>query len=164
MNGGNNKSKWYAAGLRFECLQCGRCCSGPSEGYIWVSRPEIRLIASHLNMSANELKRKFLRRVGFRMTIVEDAHTRDCVFIQKTRRGKGCMIYAVRPRQCRSWPFWPINLAGPDTWNSTARKCPGINRGEFYSTKQIQTIKSNPKWWRLVLRSPSGAKDGDDKT
>ena len=53
-----NKFLWYAAGLHFECFQCGRCCSGPAEGYIWVSGPEIRLIAGHLNMSAGELKKK----------------------------------------------------------------------------------------------------------
>jgi len=148
MNSDNDKFLWYAAGLHFECLQCGRCCSGPAEGYIWVSKPEIRLIASHLNMSVGELKQKFLRRVGWRMTIAEDPHSRDCVFLQKTRQGKGCIIYPVRPRQCRSWPFWPNNLVSPNAWNSTAQNCPGINRGPFYSPEQIQAIKSSPKWWQ----------------
>jgi len=148
VNGNNKKYMWYAAGLHFECLQCGRCCSGPAEGYIWVSKPEIQLIAQHLNVPVKELKQKFLRRVGLRMTVVEDAHTRDCVFLQESRREKVCMIYPVRPRQCRSWPFWPNNLAGPDAWNTAAQKCPGINRGVSYSPEQIQAIKSNPTWWQ----------------
>lgn len=148
VNTGNNKRRWYAAGLHFECLECGRCCSGPSEGYIWVSRPEIRLIAQHLNMPVKGLKQKFLRRVGLRMTIVEDAHTRDCIFLQQNRQGKTCAIYPVRPAQCRSWPFWPGNLINPDAWNTAAQKCPGINRGALHSPEQIQTIKSNPKWWQ----------------
>ena len=143
-----NKFPWYSAGLHFECLQCGRCCAGPDAGYIWLSRPEIRLIADFLKMPVKELKQKFLRHVGLRMTIVEDPHTRDCVFLQQTSQGRGCAIYEVRPAQCRNWPFWEHNLASPDTWNSTARKCPGINRGQYYSPEQIRDKKKNKKWWR----------------
>ena len=139
---------WYSAGLHFECLQCGRCCAGPEGGYIWVSRPEIRLIADFLKMPVKELKQKFLRRVGLRMTIIEDPHTRDCVFLQQTKQGRGCAIYEVRPAQCRNWPFWEHNLVSPGTWNSTGRKCPGINRGQYYSPEQIRDKKKNKKWWR----------------
>ena len=39
-------TKWYAAGLHFGCEVCGRCCAGPGEGYIWVTKPEIELIAA----------------------------------------------------------------------------------------------------------------------
>ena len=163
MFGKGNKFSWYAAGLHFECFQCGRCCSGPAEGYIWVSGPEIRLIAGHLNMSAGELKKKFLKRAGLRYTIVENIHTRDCVFLRETRQGKTCAIYPVRPRQCRSWPFWSGNLASPDSWNIAGHRCPGINRGVFYSPEQIKVVKGNAKWWRPVLRSPLGAKDGNEK-
>lgn len=153
MNRGNSKNTWYSAGLHFECLQCGRCCAGPEQGYIWLSRPEIRLIADFLKMPAKELKQKFLRRVGLRMTIVENPHTRDCVFLQQTKQGRGCAIYDVRPAQCRNWPFWEHNLVSPDTWNSTGQTCPGINRGGLHSPEQIRDKKKNNKWWRPVLRS-----------
>ena len=39
---------WYAGGLYFACRECGGCCAGPTEGYIWVTEPEIELIAKHL--------------------------------------------------------------------------------------------------------------------
>ena len=29
---------WYSEGLRFECTQCGACCSG-EPGYVWVDEP-----------------------------------------------------------------------------------------------------------------------------
>jgi Fe-S-cluster containining protein len=148
-----NKFPWYSGGLHFECLQCGHCCAGPEGGYIWVSRPEIRLIADFLKMPVKELKQKFMRRVGLRMTIIEDLHMRDCVFLQQTKQGRGCAIYEVRPAQCRNWPFWEHNLVSPGTWNLTGRKCPGINRGQYYSPEQIQAEKKNKKWWRPVLRS-----------
>ncbi len=140
---GYRKNLWYAAGLHFECLQCGRCCSGPAEGYIWVSRPEIRLIVQHLDMSVAELKKQFLKRVGLRTTIIENASTRDCIFLRQGR----CIIYPVRPKQCRTWPFWPGNLTSPDKWNTAGLKCPGINRGELYTPRQIKT-RNSEKWWQ----------------
>lgn len=147
MNFGKDKFSWYSAGLQFECLQCGRCCAGPEMGYIWVSRPEIRRIADFLKMPVKELKRQFLRHVGLRLTIVEEPHSRDCVFLQQTKQGRGCSIYEVRPAQCRNWPFWESNLASPDTWNSTGKGCPGINHGQLHSPEQIQDKKKNKKWW-----------------
>ncbi len=138
-------NKWYSAGLHFECLQCGRCCSGPAQGYIWVTKHETQLIARHLNMPVGELKSKFLKRVGLRTTIIENPHTRNCIFL---RPNKGCVIYQVRPSQCRSWPFWPGNLASPNAWNDAARKCPGINRGKLYSPEMIKAIKNSKRWWQ----------------
>jgi Fe-S-cluster containining protein len=158
-----DKVSWYSAGLHFECLQCGHCCAGPEGGYIWVTRPEIRLIADFLKMPVKELKQKSMRRVGFRLTIVEDPHTRDCVFLRETKQGRGCAIYEVRPAQCRNWPFWEWNLDSPDAWNSTARKCPGINRGRFYSPEQIRDKTENKKWWRPALSGRSGAKKDNEK-
>ena len=147
MNSDNNKNCWYAAGLHFECFKCGRCCSGPSEGYIWVTGPEIKLIAEFLDRSVNEIKKQFLKRVGLRTTIIEDAGTRDCVFLKYQKTGKSCSIYPVRPAQCRTWPFWSSNLARPNDWNMAARKCPGINRGKYHSPEQIRAIKNSPPWW-----------------
>lgn len=145
----NNENLWYVAGLHFECLQCGRCCSGPAEGYIWVSRPEIQLIARYLNISVRELKKEFLKRVGFRLSIVEDRHSRDCIFLRRTETGRGCAIYPVRPKQCREWPFWPGNLISPDRWNTAARKCPGVNRGRLYTPQQIQAV-NDEVWWKYA--------------
>jgi len=175
---------WYSAGLHFECVQCGACCSGPSEGYIWVTSPEVKLIADFLNIEPEQLRRKYLKRVGLRTTIIERAGTKDCIFLNtplslrgaKSRQGRPtarrsnlirsqardchglfqrprndihissigyrvCMIYPVRPAQCRAWPFWPDNLATPAAWNNAAQKCPGINRGKFYSFEEIERIR-----------------------
>jgi Fe-S-cluster containining protein len=113
-----------------------------------VAGQEIRLIAQFLKITTDELKKKFLKRVGFRRTIIEEAGTHDCIFLRKTEQGKTCSIYPVRPAQCRTWPFWSYNLASPDDWNMTARKCPGINRGEQYDIEKIRAIKNSPPWWK----------------
>jgi len=137
---GKEKS-WYVAGLYFECMQCGACCSGPSEGYIWVTKPEIKLIADFLRISAEQLRQKYLKRVGLRTTIIERAGTKDCVFLQRINDKRRCIIYPVRPAQCRAWPFWPDNLASPGAWNQAAHKCSGINRGDHYNFEEIERIR-----------------------
>jgi Fe-S-cluster containining protein len=138
---------WYAGGLHFECVECGGCCAGPGEGYIWVTRPEIGIIADFLEMTAGELRRKFLKRYGLRTSIIEHSGTKDCIFLREIDGKKRCVIYPVRPSQCRSWPFWARNLASPDAWNKAGQKCGGINRGKLYSFEEIQEIKSEKKWW-----------------
>jgi len=141
------KTPWYVGGLHFECGRCGNCCSGPAEGFIWVTRPEIELIAGFLKTTVGQLRRQYLRRVGLRTTIIEQAGTKDCVFLQGASGQKRCMIYPVRPSQCRIWPFWPDNLVRPGAWNKAAQKCSGINRGRLYSFEQIEKIKKDKKWW-----------------
>jgi Fe-S-cluster containining protein len=144
----DKKTPWYAGGLYFECVQCGNCCAGPAAGYIWVTRPEIKLIADFLRITAKELRKKYIRRVGLRTTIIEHNETRDCIFLQQTGGGKKCIIYPVRPAQCRTWPFWTDNLKDPAAWGKTSRKCPGINRGRLYCLDEIQEIRGGAKWWR----------------
>ena len=141
------KTKWYVAGLHFECAQCGRCCSGPDEGYIWVTKPEIKLIADYLNLSLEQLRQKYLRRIGWRTTIIEEPLGKDCIFLKNTGQQKVCTVYPVRPNQCRNWPFWPSNLSNARAWNEAAQKCPGINRGRCYKADQIEQIKKRKQWW-----------------
>ncbi|MFB3890392.1 MAG: YkgJ family cysteine cluster protein [Phycisphaerae bacterium] len=131
---------WYAAGLAFECLQCGRCCAGPEEGYVWVSDAEITAIAAFLRITPEELRRTYLRRVSGRYTILEQKHSRDCMFLQPSQDGRSarrCAIYMVRPAQCRTWPFWRHNLTDPAAWSRAAARCPGINRGRLFAIDEI---------------------------
>jgi len=139
--------RWYVAGLHFECQECGGCCSGPGEGYIWVTRPEIEIIADFLKMTVGQLRQEYLRRVGLRTTIIEHQTTKDCIFLQDIAGQRKCVIYDVRPSQCRSWPFWPSNLGNCGDWNKAADLCAGINRGRCYSVEQVQKTRKEKKWW-----------------
>lgn len=141
------KTPWYAAGLHFDCNQCGNCCSGPDEGYIWITKSEIKMLADYLKIPVKELQQKYLEKVGVRTTIVEQPVTKDCIFLQKIAGKKGCIIYPVRPNQCRTWPFWKDNLTSPDEWNETAQKCNGINKGKLYTLEEIEKILKQKKWW-----------------
>jgi len=152
------KTPWYIAGLHFECAECGGCCSGPGEGYIWVRKPEIQLIADFLKITVENFRKEYLKRVGLRTTIIEHSYTKDCIFLRKIDGQKKCVIYSVRPGQCRSWPFWSDNLSSPGAWNETAQKCPGINRGRLYSYEEIQEIKRNKKWWQESEQTKKSSK------
>ena len=69
----NEIAPWYSSGLAFECTQCGNCCSGPGAGYVWVNEQEVRSLANAMGMSdqLDEFERKFTRRVGTRVSLVE---------------------------------------------------------------------------------------------
>jgi len=149
---------WYVGGLHFECVQCGRCCSGPSEGYIWVTKPEIQIVADFLKITVGQVRQEYLKRVGLRTTIIEHPGTKDCILLQDIAGQKRCLIYPVRPSQCRAWPFWPENLTNPNAWNKAAQKCHGINHGRLYTYDEIEKIKRNKKWWQDAERTSNCSK------
>jgi len=134
------KPAWYSAGLHFQCLQCGACCSGPDSGYVWVTAAEIEHMAEFLEITPDQLRQRYLRRVGTRTSLVEKPDTLDCIFLDNDP-SRPCRIYQARPSQCKTWPFWPENLSSPTAWNRAAEKCPGINRGRLYSRSQIDALR-----------------------
>lgn len=125
---------WYASGLRFQCTQCGNCCTGPP-GFVWVTDEEIAAIAQYLRVSVGEVRLMHTRLVGNRVSLREHANG-DCVFFDP--RSRQCTIYAARPVQCRTWPFWRSNLASPEAWEHVKATCPGIGQGPLYSLEDIR--------------------------
>ncbi len=138
------KEKWYVAGLSFSCTQCGNCCSG-EPGYVWATKEEIAGIAKFLGTADGTLDKKHLRRVGFRYSLTEKPDG-DCIFLKRENGKAMCSIYPVRPLQCRTWPFWHVNLKSANAWNSANQNCPGLNRGKKYDFVQIETIRTQKKW------------------
>ncbi len=129
-------TKWYRAGLNFECQQCGNCCGG-FPGYVWVSAEEMQNIADYLNITVDEFKSEYTVKVGRKYSLIEHGNY-DCIFLQRDNNGGHCLIYPVRPTQCRTWPFWKSNLTNPDTWNEQIKRCPGINRGPKHTFEEIE--------------------------
>lgn len=132
------QNKWYAAGLHFECGQCGNCCGGVP-GYVWVTPEEIEAIARFLNLDVETFGKRYLRKVYRGISLIEMPDY-DCVFLQRTSEGAGCKIYPVRPRQCRTWPFWKMNLTSSASFLNYTRRCPGINRGRLFTREEIEEI------------------------
>lgn len=128
---------WYRSGLSFTCTQCGNCCTG-APGYVYVSPEEIARISAFLGRTDGTLDKKHLRKVGRRLSLTEDKASGDCCFLVHKDGKRTCSIYPVRPLQCRTWPFWDINLESIDDWNEAAVNCPGMNRGKRYDFVQIE--------------------------
>ena len=125
---------WYAEGLRFECSQCGDCCTG-APGAVWVSEEELAAIADELGKPVGEVRLLHTKLRGGRWSL-RDYPNGDCVFLDpKSRR---CGVYAARPMQCRTWPFWPSNLETRDSWDRTCDHCPGSGVGTLHSLEVIQ--------------------------
>lgn len=135
---------WYQSGLRFECTQCGGCCGG-APGYVWLTREEIGKIADFLRLDVRTFTRRYVRRVGFKASLIERADY-DCIFLRRVDDKAGCSIYPVRPLQCRTWPFWNINVKTPDAWASSAENCPGMNCGDVRDSSTIEQARTAKQW------------------
>ncbi|AXP08215.1 YkgJ family cysteine cluster protein [Campylobacter hepaticus] len=88
------------------CEKCGgKCCIGES-GNIFASKEELETLRKHFNLSSEEFARKYLRKVGFKMSFkeVEFEDGFACIFFDTQKRN--CSIYDFRPKQCRTFPFW----------------------------------------------------------
>jgi uncharacterized protein len=123
---------WYKDGLRFTCTQCGDCCTG-TPGFVWVNDAELAAIAEHRGETIEEVRGLYTRLADRGLTLREKGNG-DCVFYEA---GRGCTIYPVRPRQCRTWPFWESNVATPERWQQTCAICPGSGRGELIPPEEI---------------------------
>jgi Fe-S-cluster containining protein len=133
MDSNRDDTPWYADGLAFACTRCGACCTG-APGNVWVTPEEIGRIAERLGLTPDEFGRRYVRQVGARFSLVERPGG-DCVFWD---RAAGCTIYAARPAQCRTWPFWPAHLAAPEAWRRVQRRCPGAGVGPVHSVEEIE--------------------------
>ena len=126
MGPSNDKSAvWYEKGLPFKCTGCGKCCTGVS-GCVWVNEEEVKSICEHLDVPFEDFCRDYLDIVDGRWSLKEIKITKDCydcIFLNE----KKCMIYSVRPVQCRTYPWWPMNLESEQRWQETAKECEGIN-------------------------------------
>ena len=122
---------WYRDGLKFQCTQCGRCCGG-APGYIWMAPAEVRSAAKAVGLDVADFQAMYLAEYPQGLSLREMANG-DCCLLQ----GGRCRIYAARPVQCRSWPFWRSNLASPTSWSEAAQRCPGIGRGRLWKAPEI---------------------------
>jgi uncharacterized protein len=123
---------WFEDGLSFQCTRCGNCCTG-APGFVWVNDEELAAIAEFRGETVEQVSGlyTYLARRG---RTLRDQAGGDCVFYDRER---GCVIYPVRPRQCRTWPFWQSNVASPEAWQRTCEVCPGSGKGNLISVEEI---------------------------
>jgi uncharacterized protein len=137
----DTQKPFYQHGLRFSCTRCSMCCRFDS-GYVWLSRADLARLAGGFQPSVDDVIDRYCRVVdmgGFRHLSLQEQPNKDCVFW----RDGGCSVYRTRPLQCRSYPFWAHQLIDRETWDNTAKSCPGVNVGTLHSRQEIEQILEN---------------------
>ena len=135
---------WYSEGLRFECTGCGNCCRNHGEyGYVYLMPPEVTALAELLDLDeATFLERWCTEEEGWTLLRMDQP---QCPFLSEEG---SCTVYAARPMQCRTWPFWEENLASATAWEATKLVCPGIGKGVRVEWQEAAEIaRRNEAWY-----------------
>jgi Fe-S-cluster containining protein len=132
-------------GLRFECTGCGACCRRRGAyAFVYLNDREVDALAAYLRIS----RRSFLRRHTFideldwrQLRFADDT----CPFLD-TASGR-CTVYAARPAQCRTFPFWR-NFIEADGWTDEVRDlCEGIGQGQVREREEIEAAFADMDAW-----------------
>lgn len=118
----------------FDCNACaacgGKCCTGES-GYIFCSIGEMQKISEFLGLSFNEFTQKYVKKVGYKFSLIEKKYLDGyaCIFFDSET--KKCNIYDVRPKQCKTFPFWDI-YKDKERLQELLQQCIGIKLDETH--------------------------------
>ena len=132
------KSCFYSQGLRFSCKRCSACCRY-EPGYVFLSDRDVSKLKTALELGEEEFLARYCRWIpaedGKSGLSLKEKSNYDCVFWAKET---GCAVYEARPLQCVAFPFWPTVLENKDSWELTAKECPGMNQGIDHSCESIE--------------------------
>ncbi len=104
-----------------------------------VSDAEIEALAAHLELAPHEFRGMYTRTLRGGDVSLREKRDRSCTFYEP---GRGCRVYADRPRQCRTWPFWDAVLHSEERWREEAQGCPGMNRGRLRGLEEIRALRA----------------------
>jgi len=140
-----SQQPFYTAGLRFSCTRCSSCCRHES-GFVYLSENDLSRLADEFKMEYTAFIATWCRWVSFnrdseRLALKEKSNF-DCIFWKAdgSEGTDGCMVYHVRPLQCRAFPFWDNIVCSPEAWETTGHNCPGINTGELHRREDIENF------------------------
>ena len=143
--------------IQFECTKCGACCREDSLLVTVTSRDIVR-ISQGLGLGLDEVIRAFdfylvsgketpegLRDIpavkteqGLAYIALKKLENGDCVFLKDDL----CMIHAIRPGVCMSFPFVFWDKDGEKTWGLSAKKeiCPGLGCGTEVKVSDLREL------------------------
>lgn len=112
------------------CNYCpGYCCYRLDGSVLLIDADDINRLARHFSISDGEVRKRFMEnRYTFK---VEDDGS--CIFQARDRMIKRCSIHAVRPMQCRRFPY--------------SDACPYLEREDLLATIQPRVEKSLQNHW-----------------
>ncbi len=114
---------WFSQGLRFQCTECGKCCTGSPGGYVFLSPSDIERLSHHFSVSVEEFSTNYTYTVDHKISLIDFPNSHDCIFLKE----KKCTVYEARPIQCRTFPWWIHMLHDRNDWEEAGKHCEGIN-------------------------------------
>ena len=155
----SGKGCFYDRGLYFSCKRCSACCRFES-GFVFLSRNDVSALKAELKLGNEEFFKLYCRWVpslngNLRLSLKEKTNF-DCIF-WSLERGGGCLVYEVRPLQCRAFPFWASVVFNEENWRMAAGNCLGMDQGDYHSPDSIK------KWLEIRKKEPIIAKTGEVK-
>lgn len=129
-NSMNTASEYNFSFDASQCEECGgKCCIGES-GYVFVTIEEMLHIAQTLNLTFEDFAQIYVRKIGYRFSLIEKINEDGyaCIFFDSSN--KKCRIYEQRPKQCRDFPFWNAHKTShltPENLILLQKECRGIN-------------------------------------
>lgn len=126
-------------GVRFACQPgCTRCCE--TRGYIYLSEADVTRIAAYLNLTQEAFEAEYVLRFKHVIRFKKPLDA-QCHFLTP----QGCSIHAVKPTQCRLFPFWPELVENRAAWQDAGRTCPGIGKGPLIQIGEACEIADEMK-------------------
>ncbi len=95
----------------FSCQRCNACCRQP--GFVYLKEGEAERIAAYLKMTLYDFTDQYCEVIDRRRLVLKKLPDEICVFLapfQSSNDDKpfeegGCRIHAVKPEQCRDFPY-----------------------------------------------------------
>jgi Fe-S-cluster containining protein len=102
---------------------------------VWVRPSEVRRLAAFKELTPATFRSRYLEELDGDWSL--GSREGACVFLDREGR---CSVYEVRPRQCRTWPFWPHTLTRKEWRQEVLPLCPGAGRGRLYTLEEIRKV------------------------
>ncbi len=145
---------WYAKGLQFECQGSGQCCVSHGEyGFVYVTLKDRQNLAKLNGLTTAAFTRHYCLKTDGVFHLMDgpadSKGLKPCIFLKNKR----CSVYAARPTQCRTWPFWPETMTAKAWTKDVAKFCPGVGKGRVWSKEEIERELSDQSTWEAQLGS-----------
>ncbi len=109
--------------VEFHCMNCGNCCS--IDGHVFINQEEISAISKYMAITIEEFLEKFTVSINDRIRIKGDYYNK-CIFLDNN----SCRIYSVRPKQCKTFPYWLENMKYDVYIEETVEYCSALKNIE----------------------------------
>jgi uncharacterized protein len=91
-------------------------------GFIYLKPGEAGKIAAFLGMPEKQFKKKYTEWFLFLGRALKWSASGACLFLKNNQ----CSIYAARPSQCATWPYWKRIINNLSDLNKAKGYCMGL--------------------------------------